>query len=87
MDEGRNMILLFPSLIHLKTDEHKAFFKPRCHMFYGQRVMDIPDGLPKWSGLSDNSDLIEDSPPEKVKELERKREEERKERFDKGENE
>lgn len=29
MDEGRNMILLFPSLIHLKTDEDKAFFKPR----------------------------------------------------------
>jgi hypothetical protein len=87
MDEGRNMILLFPSLIHLKTDESKALFKPRCHMFYGQRVMDIPDGLPKWSGLSDNSDLIEDSPPEQVKEVERKREEERKERFEKGENE
>lgn len=29
MDEGRNMILLFPSLIHLKTDEDKAYFKPR----------------------------------------------------------
>jgi hypothetical protein len=29
MDEGRNMILLFPSLIHLKTDEDKANFKPR----------------------------------------------------------
>lgn len=29
MDEGRNMILLFPSLIHLKDDEAKALFKPR----------------------------------------------------------
>lgn len=29
MDEGRNMILLFPSLIHLKTDEDRAHFKPR----------------------------------------------------------
>jgi len=29
MDEGRNTILLFPSLIHLRTDEEKAFFKPR----------------------------------------------------------
>ncbi|OCK97162.1 uncharacterized protein K441DRAFT_14307 [Cenococcum geophilum 1.58] len=29
MDEGRNMILLFLSLIHLKTGEDKAFFKPR----------------------------------------------------------
>jgi len=58
----------------------------RCHMFYGQRVMDIPDGLPKWSGLSNESDLIEDSPKEAVQEMERKREAERKEKFDKGEN-
>lgn len=86
MDEGRNMILLFPSLIHLKTEEDKHNFKPRCHMFYGQRVMDIPDGLPKWSGLSNESDLIEDSPPELVREIERKREAEREEKFKKGEN-
>ncbi|RMY05285.1 hypothetical protein D0868_06490 [Hortaea werneckii] len=86
MDEGRNMILLFPSLIDLKSDEDKANFKPRCHMFYGQRVMDVPDGLPKWTGLNQDSDLIEDSPPELVRELERKREEERSEKFKKGEN-
>jgi hypothetical protein len=42
-------------------------------MFYPQRVMDIPDGLPKWTGINETSDLIEDSPPEMVKELERKR--------------
>ncbi|KAF2153494.1 hypothetical protein K461DRAFT_278303 [Myriangium duriaei CBS 260.36] len=78
MDEGRNMILLFPSLIHLKTEEDKFNFKPRLHMFYGQRVMDVPDGLPKWSGLSDESELIEDSPPEKIREWERKREENQK---------
>ena len=29
MDEGRNMILLFPSLVHLKNDTDKANFKPR----------------------------------------------------------
>jgi len=79
------MILLFPSLVHLKTDEDKAYFKPRCHMFYGQRVMDIPDGLPKWSGLSGESDLIEDSPREKVVELERKREQERERKLQEGE--
>lgn len=55
-------------------------------MFYDQRVMDIPDGLPKWTGLSGDSELIEDSPPELVKEMERKREEKRAEKFDKGEN-
>lgn len=80
------MILLFPSLIHLKTDEDRAHFKPRCHMFYGQRVMDIPDGLPKWDGLTQESNLIEDSPPDQVRDLERKREKEREERFKKGEN-
>lgn len=56
-------------------------------MFYGQRVMDIPDGLPKWSGLNNESDLIEDSPPELVREFERKREAERAERFEEGKNE
>lgn len=54
-------------------------------MFYGQRVMDIPDGLPKWSGLSGSSDMIEDSPPEAVKEYERKREEERKKKSEEEE--
>ena len=42
-------------------------------MFYGQRVVDIPDGLPKWTGINETSDLIEDSPPEMIKELERER--------------
>lgn len=45
----------------------------KCHVFYGQRVMDIPDGLPKWLGLNNESDLLEDSPPELVRESERKR--------------
>lgn len=55
-------------------------------MFYSQRVMDIPDGLPKWTGLNQSSDLIEDSPPELVREMERKKEEERAKKFEKGEN-
>jgi len=87
MDEGRNMILLFPSLVHLKTDEAKRKFKPRCHMFYGQRVMDIPDGLPKWSGLPGESELIEDSPREEVQKLERKRTKELEEGKEKKEEE
>lgn len=51
----------------------------RCHMFYGKRLLDIPDGLPKWSGMSGKSDLIEDSPPEEVKKRKREIEEEAKE--------
>ncbi|RDI84461.1 hypothetical protein Vi05172_g5728 [Venturia inaequalis] len=87
MDEGRNMVLLFPSLIHFKTEKDKEHFKPRCHMFYKERVIDVPDGLPKWSGMKDKSDLIEDSPEEDVKEYERKVSKEKKERQEKGEGE
>ena len=57
----------------------------RLHMFYGQRCIDVPDGLPKWTGLNKESDLIEDSPPEQVKEQLRQREREREERSEKGE--
>jgi len=54
-------------------------------MFYGQRVVDIPDGLPKWDGISNDSNLIEDSPPELVKEREQKSEEHRSKRQKNGE--
>ncbi|SMQ53401.1 unnamed protein product [Zymoseptoria tritici ST99CH_3D7] len=82
MDEGRNMILLFPTLIKFKSEQEKANFKPRLHMFYNERVMDIPDGLPKWSKINEgeDSELVEDSPPEDIKELERKRAKEQNER-------
>jgi len=66
MDEGRNMILLFPTLIKFKSPEEKKRFDPSCHMFYGSRVVDILDGKPKWTGINGQSDLIEDSPPAEV---------------------
>ncbi|CAM6129239.1 unnamed protein product [Calypogeia fissa] len=80
MDEGRNMILMFPSMIHFGKkklgpvlDEHldtnvavfevadreKSNFAPTCHIFYGDRVVDIPDGKPKWKGLDGKSELME----------------------------
>lgn len=30
------------------------------HIFYGQRVVDLPDGKPKWSGLNDKSEMMEE---------------------------
>ena len=33
-------------------------------MFYPRRVLDINDGLPKWSGISQSSELIADTPEE-----------------------
>ncbi|KAG0646421.1 hypothetical protein D0Z07_7356 [Hyphodiscus hymeniophilus] len=76
MDEGRNMILLFPSLIKFKNKAEKAKFDVTCHMFYEQRLVDIPDGKPKWSGMSGQSDLIEDSPADAIKKRKREVEEE-----------
>ncbi|KIW93339.1 uncharacterized protein Z519_05944 [Cladophialophora bantiana CBS 173.52] len=62
MDEGRNMILLFPSLIKdINTPRGREAFRPTCHMFYPQRVTDLKgDGIVKWKGLDNMSDLIDD---------------------------
>jgi hypothetical protein len=77
MDEGRNMILLFPTLIHFKTKAAKKKFNPKMHIFYSQRVVDIPDGLPKWSEANDKSDLIEDSPAKAIKDYKKKQDEDK----------
>jgi len=76
------MILLFPSLIKFKKGE-KEKFDPSCHMFYGKRLVDIKDGLPKWTGLDGKSELIEDSPPEMVRKRKREIEEEEEEEREK----
>lgn len=77
MDEGRNMILLFPTLIEgINTPEGRKAFETSCHMFYGQRVVDIKDGKPKWTRLSDQSDLMdEDGEPLGEEENKRKKRE------------
>ncbi|KAL8795135.1 MAG: hypothetical protein Q9195_002432 [Heterodermia aff. obscurata] len=78
MDEGRNMILLFPTLINWESPEERKNFDISCHMFYQRRVVDIPDGKPKWDGINGQSELIEDSPPELMKKRKREIEEEEK---------
>lgn len=45
-------------------------------MFYNRRIVDIPDGKPKWDGINGSSRLIEDSPPELMKKRKREIEEE-----------
>lgn len=83
MDEGRNMILLFPTLIEgINTKKGREAFAAQCHMFYPQRVVDVKDGLPKFSRLADESDLcdeetgqvMEGTNPKKDKEKEKKKE-------------
>lgn len=92
MDEGRNMILLFPTLIDFKDPSERKNFDPSCHMFYGRRVLDIPDGKPKWTGINEGpeSELCEDSPPEAIRKRKRdleKQEVEKREKKEKGEEE
>lgn len=44
-------------------------------MFYPRRVLDINDGKPKWSGISENSELIADSPVDAIKKRKRQEQE------------
>ncbi|KAJ8127892.1 hypothetical protein O1611_g5745 [Lasiodiplodia mahajangana] len=60
MDEGRNMVLMFPGIIKFENAEDKKLFDPQCHIFYSQRVVDLPDGKPKWTGLDTRSELMKD---------------------------
>ena len=58
-DDGRRMWLAFPGLFDFGTPAHvPGAFKPTCHIFYDMRVMDIEDGLPKWSGHKNMSRRI-----------------------------
>jgi hypothetical protein len=58
-DEGRNMWLAFPTLFDFGAPPQvPEAFKPSCHIFYGMRVMDIFDELPKWSGHKGESRLL-----------------------------
>ena len=55
-DEGRTMWLAFPTLFEFGTPPKvPATFRPSCHIFYAMRVMDVDDGLPKWSGHKGHS--------------------------------
>ena len=55
-DEGRNMWLAFPTLFDFGSPPKAPdAFRPTCHIFYGMRVIDINDDLPKWSGHKSSS--------------------------------
>ncbi|OSX58734.1 hypothetical protein POSPLADRAFT_1151301 [Postia placenta MAD-698-R-SB12] len=59
-DEGRNTVLAYPS--SFRFPEHKVpfNFQPTAHIFYSQRVMEIPDGIPKWAGHRGESELLQE---------------------------
>ena len=54
------MWLAFPTLFDFGTPPQVPdAFRPSCHIFYATRVMDVDDGLPKWSGHKDESTLLD----------------------------
>ena len=58
-DEGRSMWLAFPTLFDFGAPpDVPSAFRPRCHIFYEQRVIEVNDGLPKWSAHKDRSTLL-----------------------------
>ena len=58
-DEGRRMWLAFPTLFDFGAAQRVPdAFRPSCHIFYGMRVLDIDDGLPKWAGHKGASALL-----------------------------
>lgn len=61
MDEGRNMILVFPTLIEgIHTQKGRVAFAVQSHMFYPRRVVELRDGLPKYMGLSGESETVDE---------------------------
>ena len=51
--------MAFPTLFDFgEAGEVPKAFQPTCHIFYGQRVVDMADGLPKWSGHKNASEQI-----------------------------
>lgn len=62
MDEGRRMLMLFPTLIKgITGPEARRAFQPQCHLFYPQRAVDFKgDGLIKWAGLDGKSERLDD---------------------------
>lgn len=84
MDEGRNMILLFPSLIDFESEGDRKNFEARCHMFYGRRVVDVNDRKPKWTGLSEQTELMSEDEGGRGSEGKRKRREEREREVEEG---
>lgn len=61
------MVLLFPTLVEgINTREGREAFRAGCHIFYGQRVVDVRDRLRKWEGMNDESRLLDEETGEVI---------------------
>lgn len=59
-DEGRRMFLAFGPLFDFPAGRVlPEAFRPTCHLFYGSRVLDCDDELPKYLGHKGYSPLYQ----------------------------
>lgn len=58
LDEGRTMVMAYPPSFGFKDQQIPDAFAPSCHIFYKNRVINVDDGVPKWSGHKDKSELM-----------------------------
>ncbi|THH27420.1 hypothetical protein EUX98_g6768 [Antrodiella citrinella] len=59
-DEGRNTVLAYPASFVFEDGRIPLDFQPTAHIFFSQRVMEVPDGIPKWSGHKGSSELMQE---------------------------
>lgn len=59
-DEGRNMMLMYPSTWNFAKFEDRQAWLPDKHIFYAQRALDVEDGMPKWEKMQDESELMDE---------------------------
>lgn len=52
------MVLAYPSSFHFEEGRVPKEFAPTCHIFYGEAIIEVDDGVPKWSGHKDESKLL-----------------------------
>jgi hypothetical protein len=48
-DEGKAMVMAYPPTFGFKDQKVPDAFAPSCHIFYGERVINLDDGVPKVS--------------------------------------
>ncbi|KAF7971010.1 hypothetical protein HWV62_22277 [Athelia sp. TMB] len=59
-DEGCNTVLAYPSSFTFPDGKVPMDFQPTAHIFYAECVMEVPDGIPKWSGHKGSSTLMQE---------------------------
>lgn len=50
------MIMAYPSSFNFPDGHVPSSFAPSCHIFYKEAIIEVDDGVPKWSGHKDLSD-------------------------------